>query len=81
MRRQIWSLPLKIIVISTLIAAAAPAGAQTLMQDLDPGSVTEGAFADLFYHPEPRHDDQLAPSQTMQDEHKHAAKHKNKSQR
>lgn len=81
MRRQFWSIPLKLIVISTLIAAAAPVQAQTLMQDLDPGSVTEGAFADLFYHPEPRHDDQLGPSQTMQDQHKHAVKHKNKSQR
>ena len=81
MRRHFWSLPLKFLVLSTFIAAATPSRAQTLLQELDPGSVTEGAFVDLFYHPELRHDDQIAPSQTTGDEHKHAAKHKNQSHR
>ncbi len=81
MRRHFWSLPLKFLVLSTLIAAATPTRAQTLLQELEPGSVTEGAFVDLFYHPEPRRDDQLTPSQPTEHEHKHATKHKNQSHR
>lgn len=79
MRRHFSSLPLKLLVLSALIATTTPTRAQTLLQDLDPGSVTEGAFADLFYHPEPRHNDQLTPSSTTEDDHKHTLKHKKHS--
>ncbi len=81
MPRHFLSLPLKLLVLSILVAAATPSRAQTLLQDIDPGSVTEGAFVDLFYHPESRRDDQPTPPPAAENDHKRTVKHKNQSQR
>jgi hypothetical protein len=81
MRRPVRFLPLKLLVLATLLAGVTPSRAQTLLQDLDPGSVTEGAFADLFYYPEPKANDQYAPSTPVEPRQKPAPRHKNRSQR
>ena len=81
MRRPFRLLPLKLLVLAMLVTGASPSRAQTLMQDLDPGSVTEGAFADLFYYPEPKSQDQFAPSTATQPAEKHAPRRKNRSRK
>ena len=43
----------KYCFVSALVLGAAPVQAQNLLQDLDPGSLTEGVFVDIIYHPEP----------------------------
>lgn len=72
---------LKLLIISAFLVGAAPSHAQTLLQDLDPGSVTEGAFADLFYYPEPKNDNRYATSRPTEPSLKSTAKHKNRSYR
>jgi hypothetical protein len=74
-------LPLKILAVATFLVSVSPAGAQTLLQDLDPGSVTEGAFADLFYYPEPKSENQYAPSNEVQPRQKSTSVRKTRSRR
>lgn len=74
-------LTLKLLALATFLAVVSPAGAQTLLQDLDPGSVTEGAFADLFYYPEPKSENQYAPSNALQPKQKSTSGRKNRSHR
>ena len=81
MRRLFQIIPLTLLVFATTFGGVASSRAQTLLQDLDPGSVTEGAFADLFYYPEPRTVDQLTPPRPSESRQKSAAKHKNRSSR
>lgn len=45
----------KLIAFSVVWGAAvavSPTHAQSLFQDLDPGSLTEGIFVDMIYYPE-----------------------------
>lgn len=45
----------KLVAISVVWGAAmvpSEVHAQTLLQDLDPGSLTEGIFVDMIYYPE-----------------------------
>ena len=45
----------RLVVISVVwgaTMATSPVRAQTLLQDLDPGSLTEGIFVDMIYSPE-----------------------------
>lgn len=72
---------LHLLALAAFLAGVSPSGAQTFLQDLDPGSVTEGAFADLFYYPEPRTQDQYAPAGENQQRQKSAQRRKNRSQR
>lgn len=72
---------LKLLVVAAFLASVSPAGAQTLLQDLDPGSVTEGAFADLFYYPEPKSENHLAPSNEAQPSQKSPSARKNRNRR
>ena len=81
MRRPFRLFALKLLIIPTVFIGAAPSHAQTLLQDLDPGSVTEGAFADLFYYPEPKIDDRYATSRSPEPSRKSTAKNKNRSYR
>lgn len=73
--------PLKLLALATFLAGVSPSGAQTLLQDLDPGSVTEGAFADLFYYPEPKTQKQYAPASEVQPKQKSASARKNRGHR
>jgi hypothetical protein len=41
-----------VLVVWGAAIAATPVRAQTLLQDLDPGSLTEGIFVDMIYYPE-----------------------------
>ncbi len=81
MRRPFRLSPLTLLVLGGLLVSVSASHAQTLLQDLDPGSVTEGAFADLFYYPEPKTHDQFAPSTAMEPRQKSAPKHKNRERR
>jgi len=74
-------LTLKLLALATFLAVVSPAGAQTLLQDLDPGSVTEGAFADLFYYPEPKSENQYAPSSESKPKQKSTSGRKSHSHR
>ena len=40
------------LVVWGAAIAASPVYAQSLLQDLDPGSLTEGIFVDMIYYPE-----------------------------
>lgn len=73
--------PLKILALMTFLAGVSPAGAQTLLQDLDPGSVTEGAFADLFYYPEPKPQEQYALPNEVQPRQKSPSARKKRNPR
>ena len=45
----------KLVAVSAVLGAAiaaSPVRAQTLLQDLDPGSLSEGIFVDMIYYPE-----------------------------
>ena len=74
-------LTLKLLALATFLAVVSPAGAQTLLQDLDPGSVTEGAFADLFYYPEPKSENPYAPSSESTPKQKSTSARKSHSHR
>ena len=50
--RRVLSQLCKYSVLAALVLGAAPVEAQNLLQDLDPGSLTEGVFVDVIYHPE-----------------------------
>jgi len=41
-----------VLVVWGAAIATSPVRAQTLLQDLDPGSLTEGIFVDMIYYPE-----------------------------
>lgn len=44
----------KLVAVSAVLGAAiaaSPVRAQTLLQDLDPGSLSEGIFVDMIYYP------------------------------
>ncbi len=45
----------KLVAVSAVLGAAIASSqvrAQTLLQDLDPGSLSEGIFVDMIYYPE-----------------------------